>query len=302
MLKEKLTLKDKPLIDSCLSAEKRGLAVYSFENIYIWSGLFDIYLTELAGYLLVFFEDASGCFLYLPPLGPKKNGEVIAEAFRIMDARNGKRTSVSRIENICEEDIPSYEALGYSCVRKSCDYLCLRESIAGYRGEKFKHKRSAANHFMKHNAFEYLPFSKKDSADCLALYDLWAGQRRQKIKDRIYNSLLDDNRSALEVMLGSYGSLNMEGRVVRISGKVKAFTFGYGINSNVFAVLYEVTDLSFKGLSQFIFSRFASELTHEYLNIMDDSGLENLRKAKLSFHPEKSIPAYIAVREKASSS
>ncbi len=296
MLKEKLTLNDKSLVKSYLGAGRSGLAAYSFENIYIWTGIFDIYPAEISGCLLVFFEDTSGCFLYLPPLGPGKNGEAVAEAFRIMDARNGKRTHISRIENVSAEDLPFYETLGLSCGPKPCDHLCLRASIAHYRGEKFKHKRSAANHFVKHNTFEYLPFSEKDGAECLALYDLWAGQRRQKITDRIFGSLLDDNRSALEVMLGAYGQLDVEGRVVRIAGKVKAFTFGYEINSSVFVVLYEVTDLSFKGLSQYIFSRFASELTHEYLNIMDDSGLENLREAKLSFHPEKTVPAYIAVR------
>jgi hypothetical protein len=64
--------------------------------------------------------------------------------------------------------------------------------------------------------------------------------------------------------------------------------------------LYEITDLSIKGLAQFIFRAFAEELkNYRYLNIMDDSGLANLKKVKLSYHPERLVPAYIARRRMA---
>jgi hypothetical protein len=62
----------------------------------------------------------------------------------------------------------------------------------------------------------------------------------------------------------------------------------YEINKDTFCILYEITDLSVKGLAQFIFKEFATELTgYKYINIMDDSGLENLKKVKLSYQPEK---------------
>ena len=36
---------------------------------------------------------------------------------------------------------------------------------------------------------------------------------------------------------------------------------------------------------------------YEYVNIMDDSGLENLKAVKESYHPLRLVPAYIADRE-----
>jgi len=77
-----------------------------------------------------------------------------------------------------------------------------------------------------------------------------------------------------------------------------AFTFGFKLNKDTFCILYEITDLSIKGLSQFIFRQFCSELkNHRYINIMDDSGLVNLKRVKLSYHPQRTIPSYTVTRE-----
>jgi len=54
----------------------------------------------------------------------------------------------------------------------------------------------------------------------------------------------------------------------------------------MFCVLLEVCDLKFKGISEFIFREFSKEMTqYKHINCMDDSGLENLRISKLSYHP-----------------
>ena len=43
---------------------------------------------------------------------------------------------------------------------------------------------------------------------------------------------------------------------------------------------------------------FAQELkNYKFINVMDDSGLENLKKVKLSYHPVKLVPAYIVRRK-----
>ena len=101
-------------------------------------------------------------------------------------------------------------------------------------------------------------------------------------------------------LLNNYRALNLQGRIVTVGNEVRAFTFGFALNSGTFCVLYEITDLTIKGLAQFIFREFCAELkSYRYINIMDDSGLENLKKVKLSYYPFKLIPAYIAVRENA---
>ncbi|MFA5144829.1 MAG: phosphatidylglycerol lysyltransferase domain-containing protein [Candidatus Omnitrophota bacterium] len=293
----KISLKDKRLFNRFLGASSRGLAVYAFENIFIWKELFDIRWVVIEDSLCVFFRDKIGCFLYLPPLGSNKGPGAVEEVFKIMDSFN-RNKEISRIENIEEEDISFYQGLGLDCRIKSYDYLCGREDLTDLGGNRFKSKRSSFNYFIKHNKFEYLPFSLRHKEDCFKLYDCWRGKRKANNPDPLSCGMLDDAAICLAALLKNYRKLDITGRLVKIGQNLKAFTFGYELNPDTFCVLYEVADLSVKGLAQFIFRSFCQELKdYKYINIMDDSGLENLKKVKLSYHPVKLVPAYIAKKK-----
>lgn len=291
-----LSLKDKKLFDGFLKREEHGLSVYAFENIYIWKGLFGISWDIIADCLCVFFKDGLGVFLYLPPLGNCSPAQAAQEAFKIMDTSN-KNKEASRIENLEASHIESYRILGYDCVQKSHDYVCKRCDLAALRGNKFKSQRASFNYFIKHHDFEYLTFSRRYTEECLKLYERWMKMRKAANPDYIYQAMMLDSRNSLRNALRHCRELNFKGAVVKVGRKIKGFTIGYELHKDTFCILYEITDLSVKGLAQFIFAKFCSELNrYQYINIMDDSGLENLKKAKLSYHPYKLVPAYIAKR------
>ena len=291
-----LSLKDKKLFDEFLKREEHGLSVYAFENIYIWKGLFDISWDIIADCLCVFFKDDFGVFLYLPPLGNCRAAKTAQEAFKIMDTSN-KNKEASRIENLEASHIESYRILGYDCVQKSHDYVCKRSDLAALRGNKFKSQRASFNYFVKRYDFEYLTFSRRYAEECLKLYERWMKMRKAANPDYIYQAMMLDSRNSLRNALRHCRELNFKGAVVKVDRKIKGFTIGYELHKDTFCILYEITDLSVKGLAQFIFAKFCSELNrYQYINIMDDSGLENLKKTKLSYHPLKLVPAYIAKR------
>jgi uncharacterized protein len=293
----KLSLKDRSMFCEYLGLDRHELSVYSFENIYIWKKLYDIKWEIIDNNLCVFFMDKIGAFLYLAPLGRKKSQLAINSAFAIMDRYN-KNKDLSRIENIEEKEAQFFLDSGYLCKIKSHDYLCLRSSLAGLRGDKFKAKRACFNYFVKHCDFEYLPFSAKDIGGCLGLYSSWVMQRSQQNQDHVYLGMMDDSLNCLKLLLKDCGDLDITARIVKIDDEIKAFTFGYRLNNDTFCILYEITDLTIKGLAQFIFRRFSEELKdYKYINIMDDSGLENLKKVKISYHPIRLLPGYIARRK-----
>jgi hypothetical protein len=291
-----LALKDRRLFERFLALSGHELSVYNFSNIYIWKKLFKIQWQLIEDNLCIFFLDKMGCFLYLAPLGAKINSSVTDEVFSIMDRFN-RNKEISRIENIEAKDLAFYQGAGYLCRDKFGEYLCSRESLAGLKGNKFKSQRASFNYFDKHYKFKYLPFASRHKKDCLRLYLEWMASRKNKKSESVYQGMLRDSRAALEVLLGASRGLNVTGRVVEIEGKIRAFTFGFELNKDTFCILYEITDLSIKGLAQFIFRRFCAELEgYKYINIMDDSGLENLRKVKLSYRPLRLIPAFVITR------
>jgi hypothetical protein len=295
-----LHIKNKLLFDKFFNLRHHELSVYAFLNVYIWKGLFDIYWAIIHDSLCIFFKDRLGCFLYLSPPAERSSPQAITAAFEIMDKHNKKRT-ISRIENIEEKEVDFYKNLGYVCTEKFPEYLCQRRDLVQLRGNRFKSKRACVNYFQKHYHFEYCPFAARYRNDCLKLYDYWMGERQEKYKDIVYQGMLGDSRKCLEVLLDNFGKLNFNSGLVKIDNRIKAFTFGFSLSRDTFCILYEISDLSIKGLSQYVFRRFSAEQkSYHYVNIMDDSGLENLRKVKLSYHPVKLVPAYIATRQQGS--
>ena len=293
----KLTLRDRKVFKKHLAFVRHELSAFSFANTYIWKAIFDIRWVVIENSLCIFFRDKIGCFMYLPPLEKERHPRVIKQAFAIMDGIN-KNKDISRIENIGQEDLEYYRALGYLSHQKYPDYLCSRSDLAFLKGNKFKSQRAAYNYFVKHNNFEALELKLKDKADCLSLFNHWIEERKAHCNEDVYCGMLEDNRKVIKEAFSNYKQLDLEGMVVKVDKRIKGFTFGYKLNDDTFSILYEITDLSIKGLAQFIFCRFSAELkNYNYINIMDDSGLDNLRKVKLSYKPKRLIPAYIATRD-----
>lgn len=294
-----LTLRDQETFRQFLGLSERRLAAYAFENIYIWKALFDIRWLIIKDCLCIFFRDKIGCFLYLPPLGRQLKSAVIEKVFSIMDGLNSNK-EISRIENIEEKDLAFYRDLGCELRDKPAEYLCRKKDLVQLRGRNFKSKRACCNYFSKHYDYEYLEFELKYRDECLRLYNRWMRQRQDKIQESVYQGMLKDSLSCLKILLDNYSDLGLAGRIVKVDKEVAAFSFGFKLNRDTFCILYEITDLSVKGLAQFLFREFCSGLkNYSYINIMDDSGLSNLKRVKLSYKPAKLIPAYIARRQNA---
>jgi len=293
MVLKPLRIKDKLLFVKYLNLEKHFLSAYAFSNIYIQKSLYNIYWVLIKENLCIFFKDKTGAFLYLPPLGKDKDGQLIKEVFCMLKKLN-KNKLVARIENIEEQDMPFYQNLGYRVTAKYPDYLYLREDLVNLKGNKFKSKRACINHFIKNYKYEVYPFTLKYRMACLKLYLEWMKKRMADYDDNVYRGLLKDNFKTLKFLFKLYNNLDLIGYVVKVGNTIKAFSLGYPLNEEVFCILYEITDLKIKGLAQFIFHYFCQKLSYRYINALDDAGLNNLRQTKLSYHPSQMVHAYLA--------
>ncbi|MFA4991011.1 MAG: phosphatidylglycerol lysyltransferase domain-containing protein [Candidatus Omnitrophota bacterium] len=176
--------------------------------------------------------------------------------------------------------------IDYSSIKKFPDYIYLRKDLAELKGKRYRHKRASCNHFAKNYKFRYLPYRENMKNECLRLFSRWAAERKKKFNDPYYRCLLKDSSSAHRTAMENHKALGLVGRVIKIKGGIRGYAFGFKLKKDTFCVLLEVTDLKFNGISEFIFREFCKEMSgYRYINTMDDSGLENLRASKLSYHP-----------------
>ena len=293
-LKE-ISLDDRELFSRYLQLAPHELAVYAFENIYMWKDLYRVTWDIIDDHLCIFFTDAQGTFLYLPPLAAEVRPDVVDAVFEFLDAVNTNK-SVLRIEYVEEADVEWYRALGYDCSVISHDYLYATDQLVRLQGNSYKAKRACVNYFSKNYAFEVCDYADDFRDECLALYQHWAAQRRANCDDPVYCGMMEDSFVTLQTVLEAYSQMECRGKVVRVDGEVKAFTIGYQLSPEAMCVLFEITDLSVKGLAQFIFRQFCEELSaYPRINAMDTLGMENLDTVKLSYRPVRLAPAY-AVR------
>ncbi|MBU0548729.1 MAG: DUF2156 domain-containing protein, partial [Candidatus Omnitrophica bacterium] len=133
---------------------------------------------------------------------------------------------------------------------------------------------------------------------CLLLHKQWVSRRRQKVADPAYRWMLSDSFSSHKLAMDNFRKLGLIGYVLKSKKEVIGYTFGFRLNPDTFCIMLEVCDSGCKGSSEFIFSGFCSRLSgYKYINTMDDCGLPNLRKSKLSYRPLAEVSNYIIQRK-----
>jgi len=285
-----LKSEDRKLVREYLQLKGHYLSSYSFEALFIWEGLFNLFYKLIDNNLCIFYEQDGNYFMPILPLGEDYSRMACLEAFDIMKRLNSCE-AVARIENVEEEALDYFHSLGFTSYLKDVEYICSQKDLSLLSGNRFASKRSACNYFAKHYNYSYLPYESQMRDECLNLYRVWSNERSIKYKDTFFNALLEDSYHVHKEAMTD--RLGLTGRVVLMNGILKAYTFGYRLNNDVFCILFEVADLKIKGLAQFIFREFSKELSsYRHINIMDSSGLDNLKRVKLSYHPCMTVPSF----------
>ena len=296
-----LTLNDKPIFDAYVHRTCPRLSSYAFAPLYIWQDHFAFYWAELAGHLCLFAKQNNDYFMPILPMpcevGSTSYLNVVRKAYQFMLV-SSQNPHIARIENVPEEMLSFFNKNGFCSTLKETEYLYETETLSTLSGNRYKSKRSAYNAFVaRYPSATFSPYCSTDRDACFARYDAWQAERAAQCDDEVYCAMLDDSRSAHQIAITHADTLGLLGRVVRINGEIRGYTFGYPLNPDTFCVLFEVTDLRTKGLAQFIYREFCRELigTYRWINAMDDSGLENLRRVKRSYHPIRLMPSYNVV-------
>lgn len=279
-----ITIQDKDTITAYTMNSCRRNCDLSFSNLCSWRFLYHTKFAIINNFLVFKFW-AGDELAYMMPVGEGNLEETLNEL--IEDARQeGEPFCMLGVCSCMREDLEAIMPgqFGFTVDRDYADYIYLRSDLATLKGKKFQSKRNHINKFRNtYPDYKYSPITKDRIQECLELEAKWC-----KANDCDQQEGTGNERRALIYALNHFEELGLTGGILHVNGQIVAFTFGMPINKETFGVHVEKADTSIDGAYAMINYEFANHIPEQYIyiNREEDLGIEGLRKAKLSYHPE----------------
>jgi hypothetical protein len=281
-----IELRDKKTIDSCLANNIYQSCDFCFANLYAWNCKFQTVFATVNETLFLRFRESNGQLYYMMPIGKmpltKAMELIIQDAHQNYIPFQMKGVSVVMWENI-QREMPGM--FHYIHDRNNDEYIYLSEKLIGLSGKKLQSKRNHINRFKADNPdWSFFPITEqKEIEECLAMLDQWEDLNLEKA-----NKTLRYDYLATQTMLEHFSELQLSGGAIRTNGKIVAFTLGEPVNEDTFVVHVEKAYSDVNGAYTIINQQFIEHCAsdYKYINREEDMGLENLRKAKLSYYPD----------------
>lgn len=277
-----LTLQDKETItDYTMNSHRRNCDL-SFSNLCSWRFLYDTQFAEVDGFLVLKFR-AGEKLAYMTPVGEGDLKKVIVALEE--NAREEREDfCMLGVTPDMKEEIEAVMPGRFTFManRNYADYIYLRTGLASLTGKKYQSKRNHINKFKKMYSYEYVPLSPEHIQECLRLEAEWCKTNHCEEQEGMLNE-----RRAIIYALNHFEKLGLTGGLLRVDGKIVAFTFGMPINRDTFGVHVEKAHTDIDGAYAAINYEFANHIPEQYtyVNREEDLGIEGLRKAKLSYQP-----------------
>lgn len=279
-----IELTDRSWIEPLIRASDFRGCEYSFVTIFLWRNIFKTKVARFRNRLLVRIKIDKG-FSYLFPPG---TGD-LKEALEVLENDSELNDVPFFMHSVNEQSRAVLEAMSpgrylFTPVRDSFDYIYDAESLANLKGKKLHGKRNHINRFLSdfEGRWSYEPINKQNISECIDMNKVWS------IKN---NCNLDKSKSleqlAVKEAFENYFELELLGGLLRVDGRVIAFSIGQPLNSDTLLVHIEKAFSEYRGAYPMINRQFvlANATGFSYVNREDDAGSEGLRKSKLSYYP-----------------
>lgn len=279
----KLELSDKIRADGYLRRSGFLGCEYTFGNNFVWQDEFDVlacFTDEF--YVLKRGNGEDTVFIYPAGSGDVKAAvEMLSEYAR----ENGFPLKITADADITRKITEMYPDANSELMRDICDYVYYASDLENLTGKKYHAKRNHLNRFYE-NDWSFEPLTAENIGECLEMNNAWAEQSIDYDNPRDVREKTDELRVVVRA-LKNFEQLGYIGGVIRVNGKVNGYTFGEPSSRDCFVVHVEKALRDFQGTYAAVNREFVKSLggKFKYINREEDTGSENLRKAKLSYHP-----------------
>lgn len=288
-------ISDKIWVNECLKHASSLNCEYSFGNLFIWSTAYSTEICKYNDFLITRWGRGKN-ISYSVPLGEGDFTSAINEI--IEDAKSlGNKPRIygiteSYLALLQEAFLGKFE---YKYDDGFNDYIYSTEKMANLSGKKYHGKRNHISYFKKtYSNWSFEKITKENIPECIALHSKWIENKDSSEEDEDYSLEFEAVLTAFEY----FEELDLIGGLIRLDGKVIAFTLGEAqMNGKCFVTHFEKAPAEIRGAYPLINQEFTKNclLQYEYVNREEDLGLEGLRKAKQSYRPEIWLKKCVAI-------
>lgn len=276
-----VSIHDINLIQSFLEKADYPESNHNIVNMMIWLDYYPLYKVVETNYLLLLGIHEGEFFIYMPLCEKQYAKEAIIKAKKIFD-NYGCEFNLScytkEMMNIVLSLYPKYHACSR---RSSLDYIHTTEQFRTFSGKKLQKKRNHLNAFYREyeGRYVYEPLDKENVVECGEFLNRWKPENK--------DIWVVNEKRGIQRVLKLFSTLNYQGGLIRVDGKVEAFLIVSTLNHEMVQENVEKANDEIRGLYQALSHQFFNHnyLEIKYLNREDDIGLENLRQAKLAYAP-----------------
>lgn len=291
-----ITLEDKQAVEACGAHYNYHLCEHCFVDLFMWRGHYGTQICFQDGFLLTKMTPLDGGHdCYLAPVGDGDLGAALDAIALDAEERGIPLTIVSVAEPMIEriEQARPGRFVFTHDSEDGDDYIYLAEKLRTLSGKKLQSKRNLVNRFktMYEGRWSYEDITAQTTDTAYAFHLEWCQQN-----GCAHNRDFEGETCAIGQALHHFDALDLCGGMLRLDGKVIAFTLGCRAASDMYVVQIEKADHTIPGAYQMINQQFVLRNCDdvEYVNREEDLGLEGLRKAKKSYYPAMRGVKYIA--------
>lgn len=280
----KLHLADKELLERFKQLSPKYNCDFCFSDLYLWRNYYqtEIALKEDILFLRLILDNE---YLYFIPLGNTAKGiDHLIEYTR----KKHQRLRIISIEEQDLKDIDSRFSIVH--IRSNDDYIYSASALSTLQGKDYKAKRNFVNSFKTSYDYTVKPIQEFNLQEDMSFLDLWGKENPEE--DR--HSFLGE-REAIYQALKNLTELGLDGLILKSGNAVVGLTLGT-YSGNTFITHFEKVDYTYRGASQMINYLMANYVKDkaDWINREEDLGIAGLRKAKLSYRPQRMIKSYTA--------
>src|SRR5437763_9663064 len=260
---------DQAVLNPYFASLVHPLSDYTFSQLFTWRNSLRILWKIIDSHLCVFANGTGDLTLLMPPIGDTAGDRALNSAYDLMTEFNATHgvEHRTRVEYVSEELLARFDATPFDIRPMGADYVYDVARMIDLAGGDLASKRQAKNRFMRNYEYRVETYEAlRHREACMALLDTWKINQDVKHLEEPNSSSIKRSKESIatELCLESAAALGLRGMAVYVKDPqaaandfaLRAFTFGEQLGVDQSSITIEKTDLSIKGLAQFIFSEF----------------------------------------------